>query len=135
MNMVNTTYNSTEVMIDKLQELKGKEKLKFYKKVSNYYDEMNVRNFIFEEDPSSENSQGISKIYNEVLRLLSFSQTKLQVKNMNIKYFDFYYTVVLSSNEKEIVDDQYETNENDYINFNDFITPNHYIGIKNDMHC
>ena len=31
MNMVNTTYNSTEDMIDKLQSLKGKTKLKFYK--------------------------------------------------------------------------------------------------------
>ena len=30
MNMVNTTYTSTEDMIDKLQELNGKTKLKFY---------------------------------------------------------------------------------------------------------
>ena len=30
MNMVNTNYNSTEDMIDKLQSLKGKTKLKFY---------------------------------------------------------------------------------------------------------
>ena len=29
---VNTTYNSTEDMIIKLQSLKGKTKLKFYKK-------------------------------------------------------------------------------------------------------
>ena len=32
MNMVNTKYNSTEDMIIKLQELKGKRKLRFYKK-------------------------------------------------------------------------------------------------------
>ena len=31
--MVNTTYNSTEDMINKLQQLKGKTKLKFYKKI------------------------------------------------------------------------------------------------------
>ena len=31
MNMVNTTYNTTEDMINKLQELKGKTKLKFLK--------------------------------------------------------------------------------------------------------
>ena len=31
-NMVNTTYNSSEDMINKLQELKGRIKLKFYKK-------------------------------------------------------------------------------------------------------
>ena len=35
--MVNTTYNSTEDMINKLQELKFKTILKFYKKISNYY--------------------------------------------------------------------------------------------------
>ena len=35
MNMVNTTYNSTEDMINKLQQLKGKTKLKFYKFISN----------------------------------------------------------------------------------------------------
>ena len=35
MNMVNTTYNSTEDIIDKLQQLKGKTKLKFYKNINN----------------------------------------------------------------------------------------------------
>ena len=35
MNMVNTTSNSTEDMIDKLQSLKGKTKLKNYIKVIN----------------------------------------------------------------------------------------------------
>ena len=34
MNMVYTTYNSTEDMIDNLKELKGKTKLKFYKNSS-----------------------------------------------------------------------------------------------------
>ena len=32
MNMVNTNYNTTEDMIKKLQQLKGKTKLKLYKK-------------------------------------------------------------------------------------------------------
>ena len=36
MNLVNTEYNSTEDMINKLQELKGKTKLKFYKNISNF---------------------------------------------------------------------------------------------------
>ena len=35
-NMVNTIYNSTQEMIDKLQQLKGRTKLKFYKSISNY---------------------------------------------------------------------------------------------------
>ena len=36
MNMVNTTYNSIEDMRNKLQSLKGKTKLKFYKNINNY---------------------------------------------------------------------------------------------------
>ena len=46
MNMVNNKYNTTEDMIEKLQQLKGKTKLKFYKNISNnYYDEMKHKNF------------------------------------------------------------------------------------------
>ena len=40
MNMINTTYNSTEDMINKLQQLKGKTKLKLNKNKSNYCTEM-----------------------------------------------------------------------------------------------
>ena len=40
MNMVNTAYNSLEDMVNKLQSLKGKTKLKFYKNISNYYKEI-----------------------------------------------------------------------------------------------
>ena len=39
-NMVNTSYNTSDDMIEKLQQLKGKTKLKFYKNISNYYIEM-----------------------------------------------------------------------------------------------
>ena len=46
------------------------------------------------EDLFSKNAQGISKIYNEVLMLMKFLQTKPQVKNMNIKYYVLYYTVI-----------------------------------------
>ena len=35
MNLINTTCNSTEDMIKKLHELKGKTNLKFYKNLSN----------------------------------------------------------------------------------------------------
>ena len=38
--MVNTNYNSTEDMIDKSQELKGKTKFKFCKNIKKYYVEM-----------------------------------------------------------------------------------------------
>ena len=129
-NMVNTTYNSTEDMINKLQNLKGKTKLKFYKNISNYYDEMKYKNFqTQEEDPFAKNAQGISKIYPEVILLMIFSQNKPQGKNMNINYYDLYYTVIKTRDENEVVDDKYENKENDYINFNDII-PIHYVGIK-----
>ena len=72
--MVITTYNSTEDMMNKLQELKGKTKLKFYKNISKYYDGMKNRNFQTQEDPFAKNVQGISKLYHEVLMLLKFLQ-------------------------------------------------------------
>ena len=131
--MVNTNYNSTEDMINKLQQLKGKSKLKFYKNISDYYIEMKNKNFqTYDQDPFSRNAQGISKIYHEVLLLMKFLQTKPKVKNMNINYHDLYYTVIKTRNENMDIDNQYENDDKDYINFNDYITPNHYIGIKNN---
>ena len=88
-NMVNTNYNSIEDMIDKLQSLKGKSELKFYKNIKNYYVEMKNKNYqTQDQDPFSKNAQGISKIYHEVLLLMKFLQTKPKFKNMNINYFD-----------------------------------------------
>ena len=132
-NMVNTTYNSTEDMINKLQSLKGKTKLKFYKMISNYYIEMKNKNFQTQDpDPFSKNAQGISKIYHEVLLLMKFLQTKPQVKNMNINYFDLYYTVIKTRNESKDIDNRYENDDNAYINSNDFIIPNYNIRRKID---
>ena len=125
MKMVNTKYNISQDMIDKLQQLKGKTRLKFYKNISNYYDTMNIT---FDEDPFAKNAQGISKIFHEVLRLMKFLQTKRKVKNMDNIYYDLHYTVIKNRNENKDIDNQYE---NDYFNFND-IVPNHYIGRKND---
>ena len=127
-NMVNTTYNSTEDMIDKLQSLKGKTKLKFFKNISNYYTEMKNKNFqTNNQDPFAKNAQGINKIYQEVLLLMKFLQTKPQVKNMNINYYDLYYTVIKTRDENRDIDNQNESDENDYIDINDFITPNHNV--------
>ena len=127
--MVNTTYNSTEDMIDKLQQLKGKTKLKLFKNINNYYTEMKNKNFQTQQDPLSRNAQGISKIYHEIKLLMKVLQTKPQIKNMNINYYDLYYTVIKVREENKDIDNQYENDENDYIKFND-ILPNHYIGIK-----
>ena len=71
MNMVNTTHDSTEEMIRKLQELEGKTKLKFYQNISKYYDNMNIR---MHENPFAKNAQGISKIYLEAFLLMKFLQ-------------------------------------------------------------
>ena len=94
---------------------------------------MNIR---FDKDAFAKNAQGISKIYHELLLLMKFLQTKPQVKNMNINYYDLYYTVNknrkkrdIEEEQKEIVDNQLE---NDFISLNDVIIPNHYIGRKND---
>ena len=57
-------------------------------------------------------------------------QTKPQIKNMNINYFDSYYTVLRNRDKSKDIDNRYEDDENDFIIFND-ILPNHYIGIKN----
>ena len=59
---------------------------------------------------------------------MKFLQTKLQVKTMNFKYFDLYYTVIKVRNENKDIDNQYE--DVDYNNFNDFVTPNYNISIK-----
>ena len=79
-------------------------------------------------DPFSKNA----KIYHEVLLLMEFLQTKPDVKNMNINYYDLYYTVIKTRDENKNIDDQYENDYHDYIDINDFIiTPNHCVGIKN----
>ena len=130
MNMVNTTYKSTEVVINKIQDLNGKTKIKFYTKISHYYDEINIRNFKFEDDPFVKNAQGISKIYQELLLSVKFLQTKPQVKNMNINHYGLFYTAKKSGDDNEVVVDKHQENENDYIIFNDFITHNHNISMK-----
>ena len=87
--MVNTNYNSSKDMINKLQQLKGKTKLKFYKNISDFYIEMKNRNFqTQDQDHFIKNAQGISKIYHEVILIMRYLQTKQQVKNMNINYYD-----------------------------------------------
>ena len=134
-SIVITTYNSTQERIDKLQQLKGKTELRFYKNINNSYDEMNFRRlsgtFQIEEDPFSKGVQSVGNFYHEVLLLKKILHTKPQVKNMNIKYYDLYYTVK-NREEKEIVNNKKENNENDFIIFNNFRTPNRFIEIKND---
>ena len=60
---------------------------------------------------------------------MKFLQSKPQVRNMNINYYDLYYTVIKTRDENKDIDTQDENDDNDYINLND-IVPNHYIGIE-----
>ena len=115
LNMVDTTFNSTEDMIDKLQQLKGKTKLKFYQNMSISNDNMNNK---MDEDLFAKNAHSISEIYHEVLMLMKLLQTKPHIRNKNNNYYDLYYTVIKNRDEKEIVNIK---NENDYINYKDFI--------------
>ena len=78
--MVNTTYNSTEDINNKLQQLKGKTKLKFYKNINNYYTEMKNKNFQTQQDPFAKIAQSISKIYHEVLCLWNFHRPSHRLK-------------------------------------------------------
>ena len=81
--MASTKYNSTEDMINNIQQLKIKTKAKIYKTTSTYYDNMNIR---IDEDHFARNAPGVNKIYHEVFLLMEFLQTKPQVKNMNTNY-------------------------------------------------
>ena len=68
--MVIIKYITTEDMINKLQALKVRTKLKFHQNTSTYCNEMNYRRqsitFQFEEDPFAKNVQGIGRIIHEV---------------------------------------------------------------------
>ena len=129
---VNIAFLSLDIVIDKLQQLEGRIKLKFYKNFSGYYEEMKNKSFQSNNiDPFSKNAKGVGKICHEVLLLMEFLQTKPDVKNMNINYTDLYYTVIKTRDENKNIDNQYENDYHDYIDINDFIiTPNHYMGIK-----
>ena len=102
--MVNTIKRSTQEMIDKIQQLKRRTKLKFYKKISNYYDNIFIS---MDKDHFAKSSQSISKLYHEVLLLMKFLQTKPQVKNINIICYDLLYTVIKNRDEKDNVEDQF----------------------------
>ena len=96
--MFNIKKNTTQDMINKLHQLKGKTKIKFHQHVSTFLDEINIRRqcgtFHFEEGTFSENAEVISKIYQEVFLLLKFSQTKPSIRSMKINSFDSYYTLL-----------------------------------------
>ena len=84
--------------------------------------------FHFEEDVFSKGAQGFSKIYHEVLLLMIFFHNLSLRLELWIRIIMICITLWLKI-EEIVNDDEYE---NDYIIFVDFITPNHYIGIKND---
>ena len=91
-------------MINKLQSLKGKSKLKFHKNISDYCNQMNYmrqsNTSHFYEDPFRKEADSIAMIVHEALLIMNFSHTKPQDKNKNIKYFDFHYTIINNLSEE-----------------------------------
>ena len=63
-------YEPREQTVINLKSLYYKSKLKFYQKMSTYYDEMNSgrqsKIFQFEEDLFAKNAQGSKKLFHEV---------------------------------------------------------------------
>ena len=55
---------------------------------------------------------------------MKFLQSKPQNKNMNICYYDLYYTVI------KIIDEIKDIYNHYGDDCKDFLTPNHYVGIK-----
>ena len=97
-------YKSYQEMIDKLQLLKGKTKLKFRQNYSNIYSEMQWKRYMNEfqfEDIFARNAKGIALIMYEALMLLKFFQTKPKLKQENIDYFDLYYTIIFAGKQQE----------------------------------
>ena len=120
-------------MFDKIQSLNGKTKLIFFKNISNYYNEMKSKSFqTHQQDTFAKIAQGISIYYHEILLLMKYLQTKPQIRNMNNNCCDLFYTFIKIRDENKDIDNQYENDENDYINFSDFVIPNHYVGGKNE---
>ena len=73
MKLVNTTYNSPEDMIKKLQQITGKTNLKIYKNISSFYNKMDMR---MDGVTFARIAQGNNKIYHEVFLLMKLLQTK-----------------------------------------------------------
>ena len=59
---------------------------------------------------------------------MNILQIKPQAENVDINFYDLYHTGIKNRDDKEIVNDQYEDKEKDYIINEDFITLNHFIG-------
>ena len=88
---------------------------------------MKHKNFQTQQDRFAKNAQSISKIYQEVVLLMKNPRTKPQVKNVNINFYDLYYTVIKNRKEKDIEEEHFEI---DFISLNDVNIENQYVGIN-----
>ena len=76
---------------------------------------MKNKNFPTQQDPFARNAQDKSKIFHEILLSMKRLQTKPEIKNLNIKYHDLYYTVFKFRDQNKDIDNQYENDDNDCI--------------------
>ena len=92
-------------MINKLQQLKVKTKLRFYRSINIHYDEMIYRRqigyFQFEDDPFIRIAQCIAKIMHKVCLLKKIFVTELQNKHMNFVYYNLYVLLLKVKMKKE----------------------------------
>ena len=70
----------------------------------------------FEKDAFADQIEKTNEIYHEELGLRNFLQTKAQVRSLNTKYYDLYYTVIKNRKEKDDVEEQYKINDDDLNN-------------------
>ena len=97
--MVNKKFKTREEKINKTLSSNSRTKLKIHQNSSKCYHQMNnmrqTNVFQFEEDHFSKGAQGRALLMHEALSLRKFFQTKHQVKNRNINYYDLYNAIIL----------------------------------------
>ena len=72
----------------------------------------------------------IIKFIMKCFLLLQFLRTIRQIKNMNNNFYDLYYILFKNRDDKKSVNNKYGDIGKDHKNYEIFITPNLYFGIK-----
>ena len=89
--MMNIKHNGTiEFMTDKIKSLKGKSKLNFHQKLSDYYAQRKFmeqsKTFQFEKDSFAKNAEYVAVIIHEASLIVIFLQTKPQMEKQKLVY-------------------------------------------------
>ena len=97
---MNRKYKTIEEKITELQSSESKTEINIHQAFSDFYDQKKYfrqsRTFHVDEDPVSENAQGTPMNLQEALLLLKLHRTKTRTENNTMRYFELYYSIVLS---------------------------------------